>query len=336
MQFKLGTFSAPGGAPYPAMVFDDRVIGLAALQDRYRGSLQARAGALAGAASLFDLLQDWDHNFAVLLAMAEFAAAEGLVSPRIAPICASLGMLTVHPPMPRPGKMLHSAANYRGHVVEMREYSHSQGQFDRSKSFSGDKTQARPYFFLKAASALIGAYDDILLPEGAHQIDWEVELAAVIGRRARRVGAGAAMAHVAGYMTTNDLSCRDLLFRDDRQTFRTDWFASKSLDTFAPTGPFFVPRAFIPDHGAVRLRLKVNGTVRQDGSTADMIFGCEEQVEYLSHLLTLEPGDVIATGTTAGVGQATGTYLAAGDLVEAEVEGVGAQRNRVVAAPEAG
>jgi 2-keto-4-pentenoate hydratase/2-oxohepta-3-ene-1,7-dioic acid hydratase in catechol pathway len=202
--------------------------------------------------------------------------------------------------------------------------------FDKSKDAQGDNARLRAYLFLKAPSCLAGAFDDIVLPAGEHRIDWEAELAVVIGRQGRNIPAARALDHVAGFMTTNDVSCRDLTWREDRPTIRSDWLAGKSFDTFAPTGPFFVPREFVPNHAGLRVWLAVNGVTKQDGNTGDMIFGTAEQIEYASRMLTLEPGDLFATGTPSGVGQGRGEFLKAGDVVECEVEGLGRQRNRVV------
>ncbi len=246
------------------------------------------------------------------------------------PAVRRLDALRTLPPVLRPGKMLYAAANYREHVAEMRASKFTGGDFDKSKDAQGDKARLRAYLFLKAPSCLAGAFDDIVLPAGEHRIDWEAELAVVIGRPGRNVPAARALDHVAGFMTTNDVSCRDLTWREDRPTIRSDWLAGKSFDTFAPTGPFFVPREFVPNHASLRVWLAVNGVTKQDGNTGDMIFGTAEQIEYASRMLTLEPGDLFATGTPSGVGQGRGEFLKAGDVVECEVEGLGRQRNRVV------
>ena len=244
----------------------------------------------------------------------------------------ALASLKTLPPIARPPKILHSAANYPEHVKEMGAYTKSQGNVEKAKVFTGDKTKARPYLFLKASSALIGAYDDIVMPPGEHQIDWEAEVAAVIGRPGKCIKEEHAIDHVAGFMTANDVSCRDALFREDRANFRTDWLSSKSHDSFAPMGPYFVPREFVANHHDMHIRLSVNGQIKQDGSTASMIFSLEEQMAFASAMMTLESGDVFVTGTIGGVGQSTGTFLKAGDVVETEVVGLGRQRNTVVAA----
>ena len=131
-------------------------------------------------------------------------------------------------------------------------------------------------------------------------------------------------------MTTNDVSCRDMNTRPDRPGLRTDWLGGKSHENFAPMGPRFVPRAFVGDHMKLFIRLTVNGEVRQDGNTAQFIFTPEEQIEYASNILTVEPGDIFVCGTCGGVGMGTGTFLKIGDVMETEVEGLGRMRNRIV------
>ncbi len=270
--------------------------------------------------SIHDLLGDWPRSFERLATLAETSTPrEPLIGLRFLP------------PLDRPGKMLHSAANYAEHVKEMVAYNVASG-VDPAKRFTGDKSKARPYLFLKASSALTGPYDDIEIPSGEHQIDWEAELAVVVGRAGKHISEADALGHVAGYMTTNDTTCRDGLWREDRPNFKTDWLSSKSLDGFAPMGPLFVPAAFVPNPNDLRITLKVNGEIKQDGNTGEMIFSAAEQIEYASRFMTLHPGDIFVTGTVGGVGQASGTFLKAGDLMETEVHGVGKLCNKLVAA----
>ena len=145
----------------------------------------------------------------------------------------------------------------------------------------------KPYLFLKAPSTLAGAYDDIAIPRGMSKIDWEAEIALAIGKPGKRIKAERALDHVAGFMTTNDVSCRDLQIRADRPGLRSDWLGGKSHDNFAPMGPFLVPRAFVPNHMNLFIRLTVNGEVKQNGNTSQFIFTPEEQIEYASNILTL-------------------------------------------------
>jgi 2-keto-4-pentenoate hydratase/2-oxohepta-3-ene-1,7-dioic acid hydratase in catechol pathway len=152
----------------------------------------------------------------------------------------------------------------------------------------------------------------------------------VIGRRGKHIKAERALSHIAGWMTTNDVSARDLQIRNDRPGLRSDWLNGKSHDRFAPMGPFLVPRAFVKDHMSLFIRLTVNGAVKQNGNTSQFIFTPEEQIEYASDILSLECGDIFVCGTCGGVGQGTNTFLQAGDVMETEVEGLGKMRNRFV------
>lgn len=333
--FKLGTF-ASGGRRFVGLVPDGgEVIDIGAAHAAYAASPRAGAGRLLRTGSLLGLLEDWDASFAVLQAMADFLHAEGTGSDRLAGAVHGMKALTVLPPVLRPSKMLYAAANYREHVAGMRKtFSNGLPEVDRSKDATSDRARSRPYLFAKAPSCLSGAFDDIVLPPGMERIDWEAELAVVIGRQGKNIPAARAMEHVAGFMTTNDVSCRDRTWREDRPGVRSDWIGGKSWDTFAPTGPFFVPRAFVPDHANLRILCLVNGEVKQDGNSGDMTFNTEEQIEYAARMLTLEPGDMIATGTPAGTGQERLEFLKDGDVVETEVVGLGRQRNRVVAGTE--
>ena len=176
---------------------------------------------------------------------------------------------------------------------------------------------------------MIGADEPIRLPlDVTQRVDWEVELAVVIGRRARNVGAGEALAHVYGYTVANDVSARDLQFSDGQ------WVRAKSLDSFCPVGPVIVTADEIPDPQALRLTCRVNGEVVQDATTDLMVFGVAELISFCSHSFTLEPGDVLLTGTPWGCGEFMDPKrsLAPGDVVECEIAGIGTLRNPVVEA----
>jgi len=322
--FKLATVRTKG-APFVMMVVGDQAW---SLDDLYKAWRQGkRGGALVGVSSIRLLLDDWDPNFEALCEMATFAAA-GKAGPEVA---VDPGEVHYLPPIVNPGKMMYAAANYGGHIREMVAAGTAKTDEERDNMLDRDKARVRPYSFLKAPSALSGAYDDIVIPPDTTKVDWEVELALAIGRSGKRIPAERAMDYVAGFMTTNDVSARDWNMREDWPTLRTDWFGGKSHDTFAPMGPYFVPRVFVPDHTKLRLTLTVSGETKQDGITGDMVFSAEEQIAHCSTLITLDPGDILSTGTPEGVGHASGTYLKAGDVVETEVEGLGAQRNNVVA-----
>jgi len=214
------------------------------------------------------------------------------------------------PCVARPHKLFCIGLNYRDHAKE-----------------TGAQLPTEPVVFAKATSAICGPNDNLVLPKGSQKTDWEVELLVVIGKTARYVEPRDALEHVAGYALHNDYSERHWQLERGGQ-----WVKGKSFDTFAPIGPFFVPRAQVPDPQNLAMWLSVNGKKRQDSNTKQMVFGVAELVAYLSQCLTLEPGDCITTGTPAGVGLGCNPpeYLKAGDVVELSVQGLGTQRQRVV------
>lgn len=213
------------------------------------------------------------------------------------------------------GKIICIGLNYSDHAAE-----------------SGMQVPPEPVVFMKATSAICGPDDDVVLPRGSAKTDWEVELAVVIGRRARYVAEDEAMAHVAGYCVMNDLSEREYQLERSGQ-----WVKGKSCDTFAPIGPWLVTRDEVPDPHGLRMWLEVNGHRYQDGSSSTMVYRVPFLVSYLSQFMTLLPGDIISTGTPPGVGmgQRPPRYLAAGDVMELSIQGLGVQRQRVVADPGA-
>ncbi len=319
--FKLGTFAKQGGAPFVALVLGDDAADLAAAHASYRAA--ARKGSLTDAGSVQGLLQNWDANFAVLQDIVAFIEKEGLRSGT-----AKTANFRALPPLARPGKMFYAAQNFQEHVDEMLRAGMTPAA---GPKFTGEKSTTQPYLFLKAPSCLAGAYDDIEIPLGMKKIDWEAEIALAIGRGGKRIKAERALSHVAGFMTTNDVSCRDMQIRPDRPGLRSDWLGGKSHDKFAPMGPFLVPRAFVPNHMNLYIRLTVNGEVKQSGNTSQFIFTPEEQIEYASNILTIQTGDIFSCGTCGGVGQGTNTFLKAGDTMETEIESLGKMRNRFVA-----
>ncbi|MEU3373839.1 fumarylacetoacetate hydrolase family protein [Streptomyces sp. NPDC006660] len=225
----------------------------------------------------------------------------------VLPALADAGV-RVGPPVARVGKVVCIGLNYHDHAAE-----------------TGAATPAEPVVFLKAADTVVGPDDTVLVPRGSVKTDWEVELAIVVGRTARYVGEDEdALAYVAGYAVSHDVSERE--FQLERGG---TWDKGKNCETFNPLGPWLVTRDEVPDPQALSLRLWVNGELKQDGSTAGQIFSVAEVVRYVSRFMTLYPGDVINTGTPAGVamGQAEPKpYLRVGDVVELEVSGLGRQR----------
>jgi 2-keto-4-pentenoate hydratase/2-oxohepta-3-ene-1,7-dioic acid hydratase in catechol pathway len=318
--FKLATFAKPGGGNHVAIVLGDQAVELSPVHAAYRAS--PRRGALSTTTGIFGLLEDWDANFPVLQEVVAFLEKEGLQEG-----AAKVASLPALPPVLRPGKMLYAAQNFQEHVDEMIRAGMTPAG---GPKFTGEKSTTLPYLFLKASSCLAGAFDDIKMPLDMKKIDWEAEIALAIGKTGKRIKAERALEHVAGFMTTNDVSCRDLQMRPDRPALRSDWLGGKSHDNFAPMGPYLVPRAFVPDHMNLFIRLTVNGEVKQNGNTSQFIFTPEEQIEYASRIFTLETGDVFSCGTCGGVGQGTNTFLKPGDVMETEIESLGKMRNRFV------
>jgi 2,4-didehydro-3-deoxy-L-rhamnonate hydrolase len=318
--FKLATLAKSGGNAFVAVVLGDDALDLKSAYATYRAA--GRKGELSSADSMLGLLEDWDKNFAVLQEIVAFLEKEGKSG------AAKLSTFKALPPVRRPGKMFYAAQNFQEHVNEMIRAGMSPTS---GPVFTGEKSTTVPYLFLKAPSTLAGAFDDIEIPRGMKKIDWEAEIALAIGKPGKRIKAERALDHVAGFMTTNDVSCRDQQIRTDRPALRSDWLGGKSHDNFAPMGPFLVPRAFVPDHMNLFIKLTVNGEVKQDGNTSQFIFTPEEQIEYASNMLSLESGDIFSCGTCGGVGQGTNTFLKAGDVVETEIELLGRMRNRFVA-----
>ncbi len=224
-------------------------------------------------------------------------------------------------PLTYPGNVLCAGANYYEHCREM-----GVGRPD---------PHADPFFFLKPPrSTVVGPGEAVRFPsDPATQLDWEAELAVVIGRRARDVPDHQARQHIAGYLPANDLSARNRAARTDAVAphFVYDWLGHKGQDGFCPLGPGLVPTWFIDDPQQLRITLSVNGVIKQDSTTADMVVGVDRLVAAASRLLTLEPGDVILTGTPAGVGAPRGDFLMAGDSMVVEIEHVGVLENTLVA-----
>ena len=215
------------------------------------------------------------------------------------------------PPIPDPDKIICIGLNYADHANE-----------------AGLAQTEVPLFFAKFRNALVGPSGSIVLPRVSREIDYEGELAAVIGKPCKDVSVSAALEYVAGYSVFNDVSARDLQIQTSQFT------AGKALDTFAPMGPGIVPASSIPDPQALMLSTRVNGQEVQHASTATMIFSVARIIAFLSTLMTLEPGDIIATGTPSGVGfkRTPPLFLQNGDVVEVEIEGIGQLRNPVVGA----
>lgn len=215
--------------------------------------------------------------------------------------------LRIGAPISRPGMVVCIGLNYRDHAEE-----------------TGQQPPSEPVVFMKASNTVVGPYDDVYIPRNSTKTDWEIELGVIIGKTARYLDSPAAAADViAGFAVSHDVSEREFQLERAGQ-----WDKGKSCETFNPLGPWLVPADDIDDAGKLALRLWVNGELRQDGSTANLIFNVNHVVWYLSQFMVLEPGDLVNTGTPAGVAQAMPgqPFLHAGDVVELEITGLGRQR----------
>ncbi|MFJ4787275.1 fumarylacetoacetate hydrolase family protein [Streptomyces sp. NPDC088794] len=310
--FALGTFAdqlADQGDGFPGLVTGSRVRDLS----DHVPSVRA-------------LVEDWDDWLPRLHELAQAAAGTWH----------ELADLHVLAPV-EPGQILQSGANYRKHVVDLvaaeKESVHGatpeEARADAERMMDERIRSGVPYVFLGSPRAISGPYDDIVLPAFGEQHDWELELALVIGKSGKNIPAAEALEYVAGYTISNDLTTRDRLYRPDLKAIGTDWFTAKNADTFLPTGPFLVPAAFVGDPNDLRITLRHNGVVRQDESTKDMIFDIPRLIAYVSTTTTLRPGDLLLTGSPAGNGAHWGVFLKPGDVLDAEITGLGSQRNTV-------
>ena len=234
-----------------------------------------------------------------------------------------IGKVKLRPPVPNPRKVFALAGNYQDHIEE-----------GGGKMAAQDKETPR-VFMKPPSTTVIGMGDRILIPPVARAIDWEGELAVVIGRRAKGVKSKDALKYVAGYTVMNDVSERQLLIKkrtEDRpQDGWFDWLNGKWLDTFAPQGPWMVTADEIRDPQTLDISTYINRERKQHNNTGQMLYPVADIIEYISAIITLEPGDLISTGTVSGVGATTGTFLKPGDRVEVEISNIGVLRNRVAA-----
>ena len=318
-RFALGTFADADGRRFAGLATGDRV-----------AELGPRLGA---GATLRALVDEWDRSVPRLQALADGLRADDAEH--------RIDDLRPLPPLDPPGQVFCAGANYRTHVLELfagadrdGEASPGFGPEERERARAELDARARsgrPFVFTQSANAIVGAHDDVVLPSGSEQHDWELELAAVIGRPARRVPRERALDVVAGYTICNDVTTRDALVRADARGLGLDWLAGKSAPTFLPTGPLLVPAVHAGDPMDLRITLRVNGRTMQDESTADMLFDVAALIAHVSEVSELRPGDLLLTGSPAGNGAKHGVFLEDGDVMEGEITGLGAQRNRCVA-----
>jgi 2,4-diketo-3-deoxy-L-fuconate hydrolase len=317
--YKLGTF-AQGERKFLGLVLDDKTVADLSQADK---TLPADMTALI----------ERYENVAPLLAVIAASVAEP--GGRKPPPTYDVASLKTLPPV-MPQSMLNAAVNYTEHAQEMAGRSSNSvaapaaappaqgipGIWERKP---GD-TRHNPYVFPKLISAIVGNGDAIRLPRGRDRVDWECELAVVIGRTADHVAVDRANDYIFGYTLQNDVS--DRAGRSDGR-HGSDWFIGKSHDTFAPLGPYVVPKAFVPDPQKLPIKFTLSGKVMQDSNTDRMTHNVHEMVSYVSHIMTLKPGDIISTGSPAGVGDARKIYMKPGDTSVCTIGGIGTLTNPV-------
>jgi 2-keto-4-pentenoate hydratase/2-oxohepta-3-ene-1,7-dioic acid hydratase in catechol pathway len=308
--YRLLTYREGTGAPQAGVLVEERVHPAARLIE----------GGGIDAHSVFGLLQSWDAAKAQLdKAVANLKPGDGK----------ALAEVQLQAPILYPGALFCAGANYWDHAKEMAE---------REARMSGKPAQpvvkvGDPWFFIKtAAHSIIGPGAPARLPAVSKAIDWEAELGVVIGKSGRNIPLDRAFDIVAGYTIVNDLSARDLGTRKERAggPFFWDWIGQKCFEDAAPMGPWITPASFVRDPSNLSIKLWVNDELKQNSNTSQLIHGIAEQITYLSQHVTLRPGDVIATGTPAGVGAPHNTFLKVGDTVKIEIEGLGTLTNKMV------
>jgi 2-keto-4-pentenoate hydratase/2-oxohepta-3-ene-1,7-dioic acid hydratase in catechol pathway len=268
-------------------------------------------------ATMLDVLNDWESAQALL-----DTAATRVTEGKIKGI--PLGEVKLLAPVLYPSAIFCAGANYVDHMQEMaaiRKTDPGEGLRDMG---------LKPWHFLKTSRTVVETESIVRLPESSKMVDWEAELAVVIGRPAKKVPVEKALDYVAGYTIANDLSARDLAVRPEispTSPFRYDWMSQKNFDRACPLGPWIVPAKEIADPQNLSIRLWVNEILKQDSHTSKMIFSVAEQIAHLSTLITLHPGDLILSGTPSGVGSARKEFLKSGDLVRVWIEGIGTLSN---------
>lgn len=274
----------------------------------------AREALGPAAVSVMAILRDWEKSAARLDAFTGGTKSVPLDQAKLAA------------PLLYPGTFFCAGANYWDHLREMSVFI---------KQMTGKlppvEKAAEPWFFIKtAAGSIVGPQADVRLPSFSKNVDWEAELGVVIGKPTRNISESSAMEAIAGYVVVNDLSARDLMKREG-SPFVYDWIGQKCFADAAPMGPWLTPASAVNNAEKLPIRLSVNGTVKQQSNTGQMVHSIAEQIAYLSRHIELQPGDVIATGTPAGVGMPKGEFLQVGDVVVVEIEGLGRLQNRMIA-----
>ena len=329
--FKLGTFTS-GAAPWVGLVLRDRFV-VDLIQANAAMEKSRAYPRRAMPADMVALITDYENGlkgrvYAIVNDLVQSNALTGARPPYVR----ELGQVRTLAPIPRPRMIMNTAVNFYSHIAEGAPAEQRAQQIAARKANRGV-----PYMFLKAPSSVIGTGETILIPWGRTELDWEIEMATVIGRTARYVAAPKAQDHVFGYTVMLDISDRG--GRPPGGFTGVDWFVMKGQDTFGPMGPYIVPKEFYGDPMTkLKQTLLVGTDQRQQSDGSDMIHSVWEVVEYASSLVTLQPGDVIGAGTSGGVGMGTSVrgeqvWLVAGDEITATIDGIGTLRHKVAAAP---
>jgi 2-keto-4-pentenoate hydratase/2-oxohepta-3-ene-1,7-dioic acid hydratase in catechol pathway len=318
---KLATFTAAGQQRVGAVVTDDKVIiDLARAEQALARKEKRSAHAFFG--DMLTLLEAGSKGLSAAKKAAK--AAEAKLGKADGKTAFALSRVRLRAPVPNPHKVFCLAGNYQDHIEEG----------GRAKLAIQDKETPR-VFMKPPTTTVIGPGDKILIPPIANSIDWEGELAVVIGRKCKGVKAKDALKYVAGYTVMNDVSERELRIKkrtDSRPRDEWfDWLNGKWLDTFAPQGPWLVTRDDIPDPQTLDISTFINGECKQHNNTGQMLYPVKKIIEYISAIITLEPGDLISTGTISGVGATTGTFMKPGDKVQVEISQIGVLKNTVAA-----
>lgn len=280
-----------------------------------------------------DVLEEWDRLLPVLESLATSGEGRWTV----------LADVTVKAPI-EPRQILQAGANYRTHVIDLavkhadiaNGRTEEQVRAETAEMMDKRAAEGDPYFFVGLPSAITGPYDTVTLPAGTHKNDWELELVAVVGRRAYQLSQDEALDAIAGYTIANDLTTRELVFRRDMPEIGTDWLRSKNAPGFLPVGPWIVPKNAAGDIEEMRLTLELDGRTMQDESTKDMLFDVAALVSAVSQTVQLLPGDLILTGSPAGNGMHWGRLLRDGDVMTSTITGLGYQQTPVLQATSIG
>ncbi|MXO71789.1 fumarylacetoacetate hydrolase family protein [Alteraurantiacibacter buctensis] len=306
--YALGTFNRDGGPRWPGVVRDGKV---AALQDILPDC----------PATLLDIFENWER-----LSL----AIDNAVARAPGDAWRDEDLFVAHLPL-KPENLFGAGANYRNHVIELVVDSGAGGFQDLSREERRERAtremderaaSGMPFIWVGLRSGIAGPARGLTIPYDMEQVDWELELAVVIGKSARRVSREDALDYVAGYTIANDITARELVSRPDLKALGMDWLACKSAPGFHILGPYITPARFVSDPQKLHIRLSLNGEVKQDEGTSDMIFDVARLVEFASSYAQLQPGDIIMTGSPSGNGTHYNRFLRDGDVMVGEIEGI--------------